>query len=99
MTTAELLARAHQRAYDEHIYIRAVPNRPGYFTARSRSEPWRRYSLVAIGSDVACSCAGYYYRRGCKHVEGLRNRLAREGLRLPPPSASVAEETAPGRVA
>jgi hypothetical protein len=85
MTSAELLARAHARAHDEHIYIRAVPNRPGYYTARSRSLPRVRHSLVALGSDVACSCAGFYHRRSCKHVEALRNRLAREGRRYAHP--------------
>jgi hypothetical protein len=79
MTPAELQARAHARAHDEHLYIRSVPNRPGYYTARSRTEPSRRYSLVAIGQDIACSCNGFYHRRHCKHVEALRNRLAREG--------------------
>ena len=85
MTPALLQARAHQRAYEEHIYIRAVPRRPGYFTTRSRSEPHRRYTLVAIGADLACSCAGFYHRRNCKHVEALRNRLAREGQHFPEP--------------
>ena len=82
MTTGELQARAHAHAHDEHIYIRAVRNRPGYYTPRSRTDPRRRYTLVAIGSDIACSCSGFYYRRSCKHVEALRNRLAREGRRF-----------------
>jgi hypothetical protein len=90
MTNAALLAGAHARAFDEHLSIRAVPNRPGYYTARSRTEPWRRYSLVALGDDVACSCAGFHYRRSCKHVEALRNRLAREGRRFPHPLADPA---------
>lgn len=83
MTPALLQARAHARAYNEHIYIRAVPNRPGYYTARSRSNPDLRHTLVAIGADIACSCSGFYHRRNCKHIEALRNRLAREGSRLP----------------
>jgi hypothetical protein len=83
MTQAELQARAHARAHEEHIYIRAVQNRPGYYTTRSRSRPSRRYTLVAIGNDIACSCLGFYYRRSCKHVEALRNRLAREGRFFP----------------
>ncbi len=89
MTAAELQARAHERAYKEHIYIRAVPNRPGYYTSRSRSEPHRRHTLVVIGADIACSCAGFYHRRNCKHVEALRNRLAREGRSFPEPLAVV----------
>lgn len=91
MTAAELQARAHARAYNEHIYIRAVPNRPGYYTARSRTEPRRRHSLVAIGADIACSCAGFYHRRNCKHVEALRNRLAREGRSFPDPLSAAVE--------
>jgi hypothetical protein len=87
MTAAELQARAHQRAYEQRVSIRAVRNRPGYYTARSRSEPHRRYTLVALGDDIACSCPGFYYRRHCKHVEALRNRLAREGRRFPDPRA------------
>jgi hypothetical protein len=90
MTTAELQARAHQRAYDQRIHIFAIRNRPGYYTARSRSEPGRRYTLVAIGSDIACSCPGFYYRRNCKHVEALRNRLAREGRYFPEPLTTAA---------
>ena len=91
MTTAELQARAHARAHDEHIYIRAVPNRPGYYTTRSRTDPRRRYTLVAIGSDIACSCSGFSYRRNCKHVEALRNRLAREGRRFTGPASTEAD--------
>ena len=83
MTQAEMQARAHARAYEENIYIRAVQNRPGYYTTRSRSRPSRRYTLVALGSDIACSCLGFFDRRHCKHVEALRNRLAREGRRFP----------------
>ena len=90
MSPAELQARAHARAHDERIYIRAVRNRPGYYTTRSRSEPYRRPTLVAIGSDIACSCAGFYHRRSCKHVEALRNRLAREGHRFPHPLSAAA---------
>jgi hypothetical protein len=85
MTDAELMARAHARAFDEHLYIRAVPNRPGYYTVRSRNAPRYRHSLVALGNDVACSCSGFHYRRSCKHAEALRNRLAREGHRYPHP--------------
>lgn len=94
MTTAEMLARAHGRAHDEHIYIRAVPNRPGYYTTRSRSAPAHRYSLVAIGDDVACSCPGFSYRRTCKHVEALCNRLAREGRQFPAPTIEAEAPTA-----
>ncbi len=86
MNQTELQARAHARAFDEHLYIRAVPNRPGYYTARSRTNPARRYSLVAIGDEVACSCNGFYHRRNCKHVEALRNRLSRSPRRPPAPS-------------
>lgn len=83
MSAAELRARAHERAFDEHIYIRAAPNRPGYYTTRSRTDPRRRYTIVAIGNDVACSCRGFAYRRHCKHVEALCNRFAREGRPVP----------------
>jgi hypothetical protein len=80
MTTAELQARAIQRAHDEHVYIRRTP-RPGVYHTRSKSEPVFRHTLVVEGSDVACSCRGYEYRQSCKHVEALRNRLAREASR------------------
>jgi hypothetical protein len=79
MTTAELQARAIARAHDEHIYIRRVPNRPGVYTARSRTNPRRRYMLVDRDGVQACTCIGFANRGSCKHVEGLRNRLAREG--------------------
>jgi len=88
MTLAEQRARAIQRAHNEHIYIRQVRNRPGVYTTWSRSEPRRRYILV-LDEDgtIACSCRGFYYRKVCKHSEGLRNRLARErGLRHAPPA-------------
>lgn len=85
MTAAELQARAHARAHKEHLYIRAVPNRPGYYTTRSRTDPEHRHTLVAIGNEIACSCSGFYHRHNCKHVEALRNRLAREGRSFPNP--------------
>jgi len=81
MTTAELTARAIARAHDEHIYIRKVTNRPGVYTARSRTNPRRRYTLVDRDGVQACSCIGFANRASCKHVEGLRARLAREGRR------------------
>ncbi len=79
MTTAELQARAIARAHDEHVYIRRVANRTGVYTARSRSNPRRRYMLVDRDGVQACSCPGFNNRASCKHVEGLRQRLAREG--------------------
>ncbi len=82
MTTAELQARAIARAHDEHVYIRRVTNRPGVYTARSRSNPHRRYTLVDRDGVQACSCPGFTNRASCKHVEGLRQRLAREGQLL-----------------
>ncbi|HLZ70096.1 MAG TPA: hypothetical protein VKV26_09345 [Dehalococcoidia bacterium] len=82
MTTAELQARAIARAHDEHIYIRRVTNRPGVYTARSRTNPHRRYILVDRDGTQACSCPGFTNRASCKHVEGLRQRLAREGQQL-----------------
>ena len=78
MTDAELEARAHGRAYDERVHIFAVPGRPGVYTARSKTEPRRRYSLVARDGIIACNCRGYEYRKVCKHSSALLNRLARE---------------------
>ena len=95
MTDTELRARAHARAHDEHVYVRAVPNRPGYYTSRSRSHPRVRYTLVVAGGDIACSCPGFYHRRSCKHTEGLRNRLAREGRAMPEPGADGGNEQLP----
>ena len=81
MTRNELEARANQRAHDEHVHIFAVPGRPGVYTTRSKSEPDKRYTLVARDGVTACSCRGFEYRNSCKHVEALRNRLAREARR------------------
>lgn len=83
MTTAELQARAIARAHDEHIYIRKVTNRPGVYTALSRTNPHRRYTLVDRDGVQACTCKGFANRSSCKHVEGLRARLAREGRLMP----------------
>jgi len=71
MHPAELAARAIQRATD----------RVGVYTTCSRSEPGTRHTLVARDGVTACSCRGYEYRQSCKHVEGLRARLAREAKR------------------
>jgi hypothetical protein len=81
LTREALEARALQRARDEHIHIFQVPGRPGFYRTRSRSNPHERHSLVA-GPDgiVGCSCSGFYYRESCKHVEQLKNRLAREEI-------------------
>ncbi len=79
MNQATLEARAIARSHDEHVYIRQVPGRPNIYTTRSKSDPHEHYSLVA-GPDgiIGCSCKGFYYRESCKHVEALKNRLARE---------------------
>ena len=81
MMQIELEARAHQRAYDEHVHIFSVPGREGVYTTKSKSEPYVRYSLVARDGEVACSCAGFAYRQSCKHLEALKNRLGRESAR------------------
>src|SRR5947209_6618459 len=78
VTTAELKARALDRAYNQRVHIFSVPGRPGIYVTRSKSEPRERYNLVADGDIVACSCKGFQYREVCKHSEALRNRLARE---------------------
>lgn len=81
MTVAELEARAISRAREEHIHIFAVPGRQGVYQTSSKSEPGRKYTLVAKGGIEACSCRGFEFRQSCKHVEALRNRLAREASR------------------
>lgn len=78
MSPAQLEARAIQRARDEHVHIFAVPGRPGVYTTKSKSDPAERYTLVAKHGVLACACKGFAYRASCKHVEALRNRLARE---------------------
>src|SRR5690348_9723995 len=95
MTSAELQARAIARAHDEHVYIRRVTNRPGVYTARSRSNPRRRYMLVDRDGTQACSCPGYTNRASCKHVEGLRQRLAREGRLLDTAAQPIGEALQP----
>jgi hypothetical protein len=81
MTEAELAARANQRAHTERVHIFRVPGRLGVYTTKSKSNPSERYSLVARDGVEACSCKGYECRRACRHVEALRNRLAREQVR------------------
>lgn len=78
MTEATIAARANARAHTEHVHIFAIPGRPGVFTTKSKSNPAQRYTLV-LGPDDnhGCSCKGFEYRQSCKHVEALRNRLAR----------------------
>ncbi|MHB8577846.1 MAG: SWIM zinc finger family protein [Dehalococcoidia bacterium] len=79
MSQAELEARAHGRAYDQRVHIFSVPGRPGIYTTRSKSEPNRRYSLVAKDGVIACNCKAFEHRKTCKHSAALLNRLAREG--------------------
>jgi hypothetical protein len=78
MDQTTLEARAQARAREEHVHIFAVPGRPGCYITKSKSDPAERYNLVAKDGIEACSCRGFAYRRSCKHVEALRNRLARE---------------------
>ncbi len=92
-----LEARALERARDEHIHIFQVPGRPGFYRTRSRSNPRERHSLV-VGPDgiIGCSCDGFYYRESCKHVEQLKNRLAREAIEARRREARQARELAAG---
>jgi hypothetical protein len=80
MTRQELEARANDRSHAEHVHIFAVPGRPGCYQTSSKSEPGLKYALVAKNGSEACSCKGFAYRASCKHVEALRNRLAREAV-------------------
>jgi hypothetical protein len=80
MQRQELEARANAKAHAEHVHIFAVPGRPGVYVTSSKSEPGKKYSLVAKDGIEACSCRGFEYRGSCKHVEALRNRLAREAV-------------------
>jgi hypothetical protein len=88
MNPAQLEARANQRARDEHVHIFAIPGRPGVYTTKSKSDPAARYTLVSRGGIDGCSCTGYAYRQSCKHLEALRNRLAREATRRAPRAAT-----------
>jgi hypothetical protein len=81
MSEAELQARAIARAHDERVHIFAVTGRPGVYRTRSKSDPMERHSLVARDGVEACSCRGFEYRKSCKHIEALRNRLGRESRR------------------
>lgn len=78
MTNATIEARAIQRAKDQHVHIFAVAGRQGVYTTKSKSDPTERYTLVAKGSEVGCSCKGFAYRGSCKHAAALEARLARE---------------------
>ncbi len=88
MTQQQLEARANARARAEHVHIFAVAGRPGVYTTKSKSNPAERYSLVARDGITACSCKGYEFRQSCKHVEALRNRLAREAVAVRRSSAA-----------
>jgi hypothetical protein len=92
MTQATLEARANDRAHREHVHIFTVPGRSGVYTTRSKSNPAERHNLVA-GPDgiIGCSCSGFYYRESCKHVEALKNRLAREVVRAQARTETSAE--------
>jgi hypothetical protein len=63
------------------VHIFAVAGRPGCYVTKSKSDPSERYNLVARGGIEACSCRGFAYRKSCKHVEALGNRLARGAAR------------------
>jgi hypothetical protein len=60
------------------VHTFAVPGRPGCYITRSNSNPAERYNLVAHDGVEPRSCKGFAYQQSCKHVEALRNRLARE---------------------
>jgi hypothetical protein len=62
------------------------------YTTKSKSGSGERYTLVARDGIEACSCKGFAYRQSCKHVEALRNRLAREAVRSQPVRMSRAAE-------
>lgn len=82
MSEAQLLARAAQRAREEHVHVFAVAGQPGHYLTKSKSNPGERYNLV-VGNDgiVGCSCKGFEYRCVCKHASALEARLAREQIR------------------
>jgi hypothetical protein len=80
MTTAELEARAAQRAREQHVHIFAIPGRPGYYQTSSKSESGVKYVMVVRDSEIACACKGFAWRHSCKHVSALEARLAREHI-------------------
>lgn len=78
MTSDELQARAIQRAKDLNTHIMRLRGRPGVYTCTSSENKRKHYVLIARDGMEVCSCEGFAYRQNCRHVEALRNRLARE---------------------
>lgn len=50
---------------------------------RVKGSKGNEYIVTQHGSDsrqifFSCTCVGYSYRRKCKHIEGIKNKLAKQ---------------------
>lgn len=39
------------------------------------SESGSKYELRILGSDVSCSCPGYFYRKSCRHSKSFKELM------------------------
>ena len=73
---------------DLHLWMVVKPSesKPDPVEARSwtvRGSKGDEYTVTQSASDsrqifFSCTCVGYGYRRKCKHIEGIKNKLAHE---------------------
>ena len=73
---------------DLHLWMVVKPSesKPDPVEARSwtvRGSKGDEYTVTQSASDsrqifFSCTCVGYGYRRKCKHIEGIKNKLAQE---------------------
>lgn len=54
--------------------ISPVPNR---YQMPSLSQPGKTHSIVATEREVTCDCKGFYFRKTCSHIAGLRKAAER----------------------
>ena len=73
---------------DLHLWMVVKPSESKSDPVEARSWTVRgskgdEYTVTQSASDsrqifFSCTCVGYGYRRKCKHIEGIKNKLAQE---------------------
>ncbi len=59
-------------------YVKGAPLRDSVRAFRVKSTDGKRvYHVIVRGDKFSCDCLGFTYRQKCRHVEGVKSKIAK----------------------